>query len=46
MQAFGEARDVGAAPAIGRGRAAEEAHPQVAVAQILNDVFAAEDGSR
>lgn len=44
MQAFEEAGDVGAAPAIRGSRGAEEAHSQLAVAPALEGVCAAEDG--
>jgi hypothetical protein len=44
METFEEAGDVGAAPAIGSCREAEEAHPQLAVPHALEGLFAAEDG--
>jgi hypothetical protein len=46
MEAFEEARAVAAAPVIGRGGGAEEADAQVAVAEALESVFAAEDSRK
>ncbi len=46
MQAFEEAGDLGAAAAMGRGGGAEEADAQVAVAETLQGVLAAEDGRK
>src|SRR5262249_25606645 len=46
MQAFEEARDVGAAPTIVFGGRAEEAKAQRAGPEALQQVFAAEDGRK
>ena len=46
MQAFEEAGDVGAPAAIGASVGPKEVDPQVAVAEALQGVFAAEDGRK